>query len=141
MRVPDIVIDTNVFVAALRSTRGVSYKLLRQIGQGDFEIYLSVPLVLEYEYAVLKQLSEIGLRETDVADILDYICAAGHHKEVSFLWRPHVKDPGDDMIMELAFAAGCDWIVTYNRKDFVGAMELGVGVVTPKEFMERIDLI
>ncbi len=104
-------------------------------------MYLSVPLVLEYEYAALKQLSEIRLNRGDVADILDYMCAVGYHKKVSFLWRPHVKDPGDDMIMELAFAAGCDWIVTYNRKDFVGAMELGVGVETPKGFLERIDLL
>ncbi len=44
-----IVIDTNVFISALKSKKGASFKLLSLIGGGSFEINLSVPLVLEYE--------------------------------------------------------------------------------------------
>jgi predicted nucleic acid-binding protein len=47
MKVPQIVIDTNVMVAGLRSIHGYSYQLLLKVGQGYFDINLSVPLVLE----------------------------------------------------------------------------------------------
>jgi predicted nucleic acid-binding protein len=55
-----------------------------------------------------------------------------------FLWRPYLKDPEDDMVLELAVTANCDFIVTYNIKDFKGAEEFGVEVITPQEFLERI---
>ena len=42
-----IVIDTNVFISALRSSHGASYRLLRLVGKDRFTTYVSVPLVLE----------------------------------------------------------------------------------------------
>ena len=134
----DIVIDTNVLVAALRSKLGVSHKLMMLVGTGLFEIHLSVPLVLEYEYAAKAHVPDILLSKQDVDDILDYLCAVSQHHEISFLWRPHVKDPMDDMVLELAFTASCNNIVTFNSKDFIGVEELGIEVVNPREFLEII---
>lgn len=133
----DIVIDTNVLVAALRSKRGISHRLLMLVGTGLFEVHLSVPLVLEYEYAAMAHVPDALLDEQDVTDILDYICAVSQHHEISFLWRPHVKDPMDDMVLEIAFTAACNYIVTFNKKDFVGAEELGIEVVSPRKFLEK----
>lgn len=133
-----IVIDTNVLVAALRSSRGASHKLLLLINSGKFEINVSVPLVLEYEAVAKRLIGEIPLTERDIDDILDYICAVANRKQIFYLWRPFLKDARDDMILELAVAASCDFIVTHNKKDFEGVERFGLEVVTPKEFLEEI---
>ena len=54
------------------------------------------------------------------------------------MWRPFLRDPDDDMAMELAFAAGCRHIVTHNVKDFFGAEQLGVTALSPREFLNLI---
>lgn len=57
---------------------------------------------------------------------------------IYFLWRPYLPDPGDDMILELAFAAGCRYIVTHNVRHFVGCDKLGIEPITPGELMRLL---
>lgn len=133
-----IVIDTNVFVSALRSKRGASHRLLMLAGNDRFEIALSVPLVVEYEDAA-KRMSEVtGLDDTDVDDIIDYLCSVASLHEIHFLWRPVLKDPLDDHVLELAVEAGCDTIVTHNVKDFEGCKHFGIEAIRPGELLRRI---
>ena len=133
-----IVIDTNVFISALRSRRGASYRLFMLLDRGDFEINMSVPLVVEYEDEAKRIAREIGLAYGDINDILDYICSVGRKRVIHFLWRPFLKDPQDDHVLELAVEAGCDFIVTHNVRDFSGSQQFGVRVVTPREFLRVI---
>jgi putative PIN family toxin of toxin-antitoxin system len=135
---PRIVIDTNVLVSALRSSRGASYRLLMLIGGTDFEIALSVPLVLEYE-DVVKRIPEVtGLSDSDVDDIIDYLCGVAHLQEINFLWRPFLRDSRDDHVLELAAEAGCSVVVTHNVRDFAGSERFGVTAITPGEFLRSI---
>lgn len=138
MRTSRIIIDTNVLVAALRSRHGASYKLLMLIGSGKYKTSISVSLVLEYEDVTKRLLEEILLTEQDIEDILDYICKVSDHQNIFYLWRPFLKDPQDDMVLELAVAASCDFIVTFNKRDFQGVDQFGIRVVTPKEFLQAI---
>ncbi len=138
MEIYRIVIDTNVFVSALRSKRGASYKLLKLFGRGKFKANVSVPLILEYEKAAKESLTTISLTIGDIDNIIDYICATTWHQKIFYLWRPFLRDPKDDMVLELAVAAHCDYIVTYNRKDFQGIEDFGIGVITAKEFLKKI---
>ncbi len=138
MRTSRIIIDTNVLVAALRSRHGASYKLLMLIGSGKYKTSISVSLVLEYEDVTKRLLEEILLTEQDIEDILDYICKVSDHQNIFYLWRPFLKDPKDDMVLELAVAASCDFIVTFNKRDFQGVDQFGIRVVTPKEFLQAI---
>ena len=116
----NIVIDTSVLIAALRSRRGAAHKLLLLLGQDKFVAYISVPLVLEYEDAAKRLIGEIPLTGQAIDHILDYICQTAHSKKIFFLWRPFLPDPKDDMVLELAVTASCDFIVTYNNRDFQG---------------------
>jgi putative PIN family toxin of toxin-antitoxin system len=138
MSKPRIVIDTNVIISALYSRRGASFKLLSLIDAGEFEVNISVPLFLEYEQSARNSLSRIALSKEDSDDILDYICKVSNQRKVFYLWRPILKDPKDDMVLELAVGAGCDFIVTFNQTDFEGAEQFGLQVVTPKEFLVKI---
>lgn len=133
-----IVIDTCVLISALRSSRGASHRLVMMLGGSEFEPALSVPLVLEYE-DVAKRMSDVtGLSDTDIDDLLDYVCSVSHLQEIHFLWRPVLRDARDDHVLELAVEAGCQLIVTHNIRDFDGSEHFGVEALTPREFLERI---
>lgn len=138
MQRPKVVIDTNVLLAALRSRRGASYRLLSLVPQGLFRIALSVPLVLEYE-SVAKR--ESTLTASAIDRILDRLCALADLHPIYFRWRPSLPDPKDDFVLELAFQAGCSAIVTYNRRDFRGSERFGVTALTPQEFLDWIGAI
>jgi len=136
-----VVIDTNVLVAAPRSRNGASFKLLSMIGMGRFNTVVSVPLVLEYEYAALKTAVEIGLDRHVVGAILDYVCKVSVHQDIFFLWRPILRAPNDDMILEAAVASPADGIVTFNKRDFENARRFGLSIWTPHEFLNEEDLL
>lgn len=134
----EVVIDTNVLVAGLRSRLGASFRLISLIGSGKFGINLSVPLVLEYEEVLTRQQQKLGLTRSDVDDFLDYLCAVANLHEVYFLWRPHLRDPKDEMVLELAVKARCEYVVTHNKRDFRDVEKFGVKTVTAREFLETI---
>lgn len=138
---PRIVVDTNVVVSGLRSRHGAAFLLLAEIGRGRFEIALSVPLVLEYEDALARHRQVTGLSDADVDAVLDYFCKVAHLQPIFFLWRPFLPDPKDDLLAELAVAASCEAIVTYNVKDFTGIERFGVAVVPPVAFLRNIGVI
>ena len=133
----NVVIDTNVLISALRSNRGASFKLISLIGTGKFDISLSVPLLLGYE-SVSKRKKFGHLIETDIDDLLNYLCKVADKRDIFFLWRPFLKDPKDDMVLELAVEAGCEYIITYNLDDFEGIKQFGVEAITPKQFLIEI---
>jgi predicted nucleic acid-binding protein len=92
---------------------------------------LSVAMLLEYEAAIKNPNTGIKLSTEEKDDILDYLCSEARHCKVHYLWRPCLKDPGDDMVLELAVASEANGIVTFNRRDFKGIEVWGLKVYTP----------
>jgi putative PIN family toxin of toxin-antitoxin system len=135
---PRVVLDTNVVVSAFRSRQGASYALLEQVGSGRFTTCLSVPLMLEYESVLLRHLRDTGLTRGDVEVVLDFLGLAGEPCAVYFRWRPYLKDADDDMVLELAVAAGCSRIVTHNVRHFRDLPHFSVEAVTPSRFLREI---
>jgi len=133
-----VVLDTNVLVAALMSRDGASFELLRRLGpEAGFRPCLSVPLVLEYEMALK---ARIGSKDDRIEPILDYMCAVGEHQEIYFLWRPFLRDPADEMVLEVAVGARAEAIVTHNIRDFRGVQErFGIRIATPGRFLVRME--
>jgi len=132
-----VVLDTNVIVAALKSRNGASFQVLRMLGlEAPFQVSLSVPLVLEYETALRRML---GAEDERIDQILDYLCQVADLREIFFLWRPFLRDPGDEMVLEVAVGAQAPRIVTHNVRDFEGVQErFGIRVVTPGEFLMEV---
>lgn len=138
MSLPQIVLDTNVLVSALRSTRGPSFQLVSLLDAGRFEINLSVPLVVEYEDVLTRQRKKLGLSVAEVGGFLDFLCRVGNLHEVYFLWRPLLRDPKDEMVAEVAVKARCRHIVTYNLRDFGGVDSFGIAAVRPHDFLTSL---
>lgn len=135
----DVVLDTKILIAGLRSRNGASFRLLGLLGlHPDLRIHLSVPLVLEYEAVARREAGALGLTEGEVGDVVDFLCRVGGHHEIFYLWRPVLRDPKDDMVLELAVASGAQMILTFNQRDFRGVERFGIRVETPHAFLRRI---
>lgn len=70
--------------------------------------------------------------------MLDYLCHVSHRQPIRFLWRPTLRDPRDELVLELAVAAGCRYLVTFNTKDFEGTDRFGIEVIRPAEFLMKM---
>lgn len=135
-----IVIDTNVVYAALRSDLGASYKLLTMMGDPRWEMNVSTALLLEYEEITKHAAPIIGFTAQEVDDILDFLTTVSHHHPVHFLWRPQLHDPDDEFILELAVECDADFVISYNRRDLEeGCARFGIRVLTPKEFLDLVE--
>ena len=116
----EIVLDTNVLVAGLRSKRGASYQLLRSIGSGAFRLNISVALALEYE-DVLKRKDMLrgGMAAESIDDFLDYLFTTANLVPSVLRRRPALRDPDDERILESAVQCRA-MIVTHNTKHLCG---------------------
>jgi putative PIN family toxin of toxin-antitoxin system len=131
-----VVLDTNVLVAALRSRRGASYRLISLLPDQRWQLNPSVPLVLEYEEALKRQ--PLALSQDELDAFLNSLCLLAKLHQVFFLWRPKLRNPDDDLILELAVTSGSHFIVTWNTRDFEGASEFGIEILTPAAFLKRL---
>ena len=136
---PQIVIDTNVIIAALRSHTGSSSTLLARVFGGDEDdAHLSLPLFLQYRAVIARNADELVYEAHEVRDILEWIASRSTFHNVYFLWRPLLPDPDDDMVAELAIAVRADFIVTHNVKDFREIAAFGIRVVTPVQYLQEV---
>jgi predicted nucleic acid-binding protein len=132
-------LDTSVLVAASRSRQGASFAIVQMIPERRFEVCLSVGLYMEW-MAVLTRSENLppGVTPAMAAGFLRYLASFAHAQDIHYLWRPFLNDPDDDMVLELAFAAGCEYIVTHNLGDFKGSKQLGVQAITPGSFLNQL---
>jgi putative PIN family toxin of toxin-antitoxin system len=133
----EFVLDTNVLVAAFRSSLGASYRLLQTLEQKRWRPVISPTLAFEYEAVLKRGAVDVGLTLGDVDDLIEYLCSRAKLVQIYFRWRPALRDPNDDRILEVAVRMGCS-VVTFNTKDFVGSERFGVRVLRPREVLRRI---
>lgn len=134
----NVVLDTNILVAGLRSRRGASFEVLRRLGNGSFTPVVSPPLCVEYEDVLLRPGMVPEFTPAEVSNFLDYLLSVSTECRVYYLWRPHVRDPKDDLVLEVALAGSASHIVTLNGRDFTGVTSLGISTVTPGEFLRML---
>jgi putative PIN family toxin of toxin-antitoxin system len=135
------VLDTNVLVAALRSNRGASHKLLKRAFEGNIVVLASVPLMIEYEAVLTRSqhLSVTGLSIEETNAILDVFAAVALPIHLRFLWMPMLKDPSDEMVLETAVAGRADRLITFNLRHLKSAAkEFGILTLTPPEAWKEL---
>jgi putative PIN family toxin of toxin-antitoxin system len=128
-----VVLDANVIVAALRSRRGASAVWLRAALRQQAEMLVSVPLMLHYESVLARPdlRAASGLNGPELAQILDAIAVVATPVLVSYLWRPMLREPDDELVLETAVNGGADLLLTFNERDFAGAERFGTRIARP----------
>ena len=136
-----LVLDTDVVVAGMRSPRGASAALLVAARNKAITMLASLPLAMEYE-AICRRREHreaAGLTEEEVSIFLDTVMAMIEPVEIYFLWRPQLRDPGDEMVLEAAINGRAEAIVTFNHRDYGTAPEqFGVAVLKPAEAIRSL---
>src|SRR5215831_11777169 len=129
-----------MIVAAMRSPRGASATILRAVRREKLELLLSVPLAMEYEAVCLRPEHQMaaGLNEHEVHAFVDAVIAMAQPVKIHFLWRPQLRDPADEMVLETAVNGRADLLVTFNQRDYGKVPgRFGIEVVTPHLAVKR----
>jgi putative PIN family toxin of toxin-antitoxin system len=137
------VFDTCVWVAALRSQQGASFLIFQALQQRLLQGFISVPLLFEYEEVLLRdqQLANFWVALDELEIILGLLTDRLQPSTINFRWRPQLRDPKDEMVLECAVNAGAKAIVTFNQRDFLpAATTFGLEVIPPKALLVRHDL-
>lgn len=130
-----------MLVASLRSDQGASRQLLVGALDGQFDVLISVPLILEYEAVLTRQehLDASGLTAQQVSEVLDALVKVSTPVRLRFLWRPRLKDPDDEMVLETAVNGGADFLVTFNVRHLANsAREFGIRVTQPRNAWKEL---
>ena len=130
-----------MIVAAMRSPGGASAAILRAVRREKVVLLLSVPLAMEYEAVCLRPEHQIaaGLSEQEVPIFVAAVIAMAEPVKIHFLWRPQLRDPSHEMVLETAVNGRADLLVTFNERDYGPVPErFGIQVTTPRRAVERI---
>jgi putative PIN family toxin of toxin-antitoxin system len=136
-----IVMDTDTIVAALRSPSGASAELLRRAQRGELTLAASVSLFMEYESVCLRseRREAAGLDAHQTGVFLDGLARIVEPVEVHFLWRPQLRDPADELVLEAAVNASAQALLTFNLRHFAKAVErFNLNVALPGPFLRSL---
>jgi putative PIN family toxin of toxin-antitoxin system len=135
-----VVIDTSVLVAALRSNRGASFHLLRLVGEGKLAALATTAMLLEYEAVAKRPEQRLvhGLTLDEIDVLLAAFASVLEPVEVHYSFRPLLRDPDDEFIVEAALNGRADATVTFNRRDFEFTAHMGLDILLPSEVIARI---
>jgi predicted nucleic acid-binding protein len=128
-------------LAAFRSDQGASRQLLLAALNQEFDLMLSVALILEYEAVLTRpeHLAVFRISTAEVSAVLDDLAAVAQPVKIDFRWRPSLPDPDDDMVMETAVNGNAHGIVTFNLRDFqVTSKMFDCAVLLPREALQQI---
>jgi putative PIN family toxin of toxin-antitoxin system len=137
-----LVLDTSIIVAAIRSPNGASAALVAELIRGRATLLVSVALFLEYEAVCIRpeHWLETGASEDAIRLLLNTLLDMAQPVEIYYQWRPQLRDPADEMVLEAAASGWADAIVTFNQRDFGEApAAFGIEVLGPGEALRRID--
>jgi putative PIN family toxin of toxin-antitoxin system len=135
-----VMLDTSVLVAGLRSSLGASSRLLGLVADGIITPLVSTPLYFEYEDVLKRpeQLRAMATTATEVDSFLSAFASASEPVDILYRWRPQVRDPGDEMVLEAAINGRAAALVTHNVRDFAAAGDqFGIPVILPGEALKR----
>lgn len=136
------VLDTNILVAAFSSQSGASYALLEHAMSQRLVMLASPALWLEYE-ATLKRADIVqlhGLSSTDIDDVLNALAAVVSPVQSHFLWRPQLRDPKDELVLEAAVNGMARHLVTLNVRDFIPATHtFGIALSNPAKLLNLVE--
>lgn len=135
-----IVVDTNVFIGALRQNDGVNREILRQCFVGLMDPVMGDALYYEYHDVMHRSylFEDSNTTEQERHDFFDDFCSISEWIDIYYRWRPNLRDEADNHVVELARAAGAHYILSWNKKDFKNPDLLmpDLQILTPVEWIK-----
>jgi putative PIN family toxin of toxin-antitoxin system len=136
-----VVLDTDVVVAALRSPSGAAAEVLRRVHAGHLDMLASVTLFTEYEAVLVRdeQLRASGCSADTMSRVLDELAERVQRVHCWYQWRPQLRDPADEMVLEAAVNGRAEALLSFNRRDFGDApARFGLVLAAPGPFLRSL---
>jgi len=114
---------------------------LRLVAERRLVLLATPPLFLEYEDVLKRPEQRLahGFSLEEIEEFLAELAALVEPVEVHFQWRPQVRDPSDEMVLEAAINGQADALVTYNLAHFALAGErFGIPVIRPADLLKKV---
>jgi predicted nucleic acid-binding protein len=119
-----------------------SHQLLRHLPSPHFTPALSVALYMEWQSVLTRpEHRPPGISDAQMLGFLRYLASLSRLQDVHYLWRPFLRDPNDDMVLECVVASHSRFIVTHNVKDFRRSQELSVEAIRPSHFLKHLETL
>ena len=125
----------------MRSPRGASAALLLAARALLMKPLATVALAVEYEATcrLARHRVAAGFSDEEVGIFVDALLALTEPVEAHFLWRPQLRDPADELVLEASINGRAEALVTFNRRDFgTVPSRFGIEVLSPAETLRRI---
>ncbi len=139
---PRIVVDTNVFIAAILSPAGENRAVLRACLLGKARPIMGAALFHEYEDLLCRSelMAKSPVTKNERQILFDSFLSVTDWIKVYFLWRPNLPDEADNHLIELALAGSAETIVTNNLKDLLhGELRFpGLKIQNPLQFLSTL---
>lgn len=136
-----VVLDTDVIIAGMRSPSNASAEIIRRARRGELTMMASVSLFMEYEakctLPVHYQAAGLTSQEADI--FMNTLASIVKPVKTHYLWRPQLRDPADEMVLEAAVNGGAQALISFNQKHF-GATPLrfGIQLLLPSQFLRSL---
>ena len=104
-------------------------------------VALATPLFLEYEDVLKRPEQRLahGLALEAIDEFLAELAALVEPVEVHFLWRPQVRDPNDEMVLEAAINGQADALITYDVTDFaLAGARFAIPILRPADLLKKV---
>jgi uncharacterized protein len=137
MLIKAVVIDTNVFISALKSERGSVRSLLRACLYKRCLPLIGNALLMEMEDIISREYlwNNSSVTMTERHKFLDAFVSVCKWVPIYYLWRPNLVDKADNHVYDVAIAGNADAIITYNKKHFQNSQLLfpNIEILKPVE--------
>lgn len=135
-----LTLNTNIIASAFRSRHGASNKLIDLLRHRRFVAPTSEALYLEYEAVVSRpeQRAVHGFTDEQLSALLNDLADRVTLVRIHYSWRPQLRDPDDELVLEAAINGRSDAIITHNVRDFLPeALRFGIAVITPGRIISQ----
>lgn len=131
-----LVVDTNVLVSGLLTPFGAPGVIVSLIAAGRLVLCYDARILAEYDDVLRRP--PFAFEEENIASFLAQIQAQGEMVAPVPL-SIRLRDEDDEPFLEVAAAAGVEFLVTGNLRHFPEGGWNGIRVVSPREFLDRFD--
>lgn len=135
-----LVLDTCVIVSAFRSKSGASNRLLELFDEDRYRLVATPTLFKEYETVLSRpeQIAVHHLSPQQLDEALKDMASRLLPVKIRYQWRPQLRDPDDELVLEAAINGLADALVTHNIRDFLpAANNFGIEVITPGRIIKQ----
>lgn len=136
-----VVLDTDVLIAGLRSPSGASAEIIRLARRGELTLMASVSLFMEYEAKCTLPIhyQAAGLTAVEADIFINTLASMIKPVKTHYLWRPQLRDPADEMVLEAAVNGGAQALVSFNQKHFgLTPQRFGIQLMLPSQFLRSL---